>query len=288
MPAKPHKGTRMKPNSIALLTLGVSLLALSANGQDRLTREEYIQKYKSLAVEEMEVYGIPASITMPRRCSDRTTATGAWRAKATTTSASNAKARTGATISHDDDAKGECFRKYPSVEASFNDHCGIPRQIGPLPGPVQTGPDGLQRVGLRTQTGWLCDQSGLCRIAHQNYRRQPALPPRPGRRDRPARSMGTPVTEEPQQLVADTEQKPQEVVDVDNYSVAVTGQGGQHTVYHNNGSEFNHRASGRYLCNHRSEFWHARSRNCSNTTTKPPYLLCVPARWSTAPKGKAQ
>lgn len=53
MPAKPHKGTRMKPNSIALLTLGVSLLALSANGQDRLTREEYIQKYKSLAVEEM-------------------------------------------------------------------------------------------------------------------------------------------------------------------------------------------------------------------------------------------
>lgn len=64
MPAKPHKGTRMKPNSIALLTLGVSLLALSANGQDRLTREEYIQKYKSLAVEEMEVYGIPASITM--------------------------------------------------------------------------------------------------------------------------------------------------------------------------------------------------------------------------------
>ena len=50
--------------------------------------------------------------------------------------------------------------------------------------------------------------------------------------------MGTPVTEEPQQLVADTEQKPKEVVDVDNYSVAVTGQGGQHTVYHNNGSEF--------------------------------------------------
>ena len=25
----------------------------------------------------------------------------------------------------------------------------------------------------------------------------------------------------------------------------------------------------------------SRSRNCSNTTTKPPYLLCVPARWST-------
>lgn len=50
--------------------------------------------------------------------------------------------------------------------------------------------------------------------------------------------MGTPATEEPQQLVVETEQKPKEVVDVDNYSVAVTGQGGQHTVYHNNGSEF--------------------------------------------------
>ena len=93
MPAKPHKGTRMKPNSIALLTLGVSLLALSANGQDRLTREEYIQKYKSLAVEEMEAYpASPPASRWPRRCSNRTTATGAWRAKATTTSASNAKA----------------------------------------------------------------------------------------------------------------------------------------------------------------------------------------------------
>ena len=119
MPAKPHKGTRMKPNSIALLTLGVSLLALSANGQDRLTREEYIQKYKSLAVEEMEVYGIPASITMAQALLESDNGNGRLAREGNNHFGIKCKSTwTGATISHDDDAKGECFRKYPSVEAS--------------------------------------------------------------------------------------------------------------------------------------------------------------------------
>ena len=122
MPAKPHKGTRMKPNSIALLTLGVSLLALSANGQDRLTREEYIQKYKSLAVEEMEVYGIPASITMAQALLESDNGNGRLAREGNNHFGIKCKSTwTGATISHDDDAKGECFRKYPSVEASFNE-----------------------------------------------------------------------------------------------------------------------------------------------------------------------
>ena len=37
---------------------------LSAIAEVRQTREEYIEKYKSISVAHMERYGIPASITM--------------------------------------------------------------------------------------------------------------------------------------------------------------------------------------------------------------------------------
>lgn len=238
MPAKPHKGTRMKPNSIALLTLGVSLLALSANGQDRLTREEYIQKYKSLAVEEMEVYGIPASITMAQALLESDNGNGRLAREGNNHFGIKCKSTwTGATISHDDDAKGECFRKYPSVEASFNDHSEFLDKSARYQDLFKLDPMdykgwayGLKQAGYATNPAYA---ELLIKIIEDNQlyhldRGEEIAPP----------IMGTPVTEEPQQLVAETEQKPKEVVDVDNYSVAVTGQGGQHTVYHNNGSEF--------------------------------------------------
>ena len=49
------------------IVLTFALLAVttaSAEGQQKLTREAYIQKYKPLAVEQMDIYGIPASIKL--------------------------------------------------------------------------------------------------------------------------------------------------------------------------------------------------------------------------------
>ena len=144
---------------------------------------------------------------------------------------------TGATISHDDDAKGECFRKYPSVEASFNDHSEFLDKSARYQDLFKLDPMdykgwayGLKQAGYATNPAY---GELVIKIIEDNQlyhldRGEEIAPP----------IMGTPATEEPQQLVAETEQKPKEVVDVDNYSVAVTGQGGQHTVYHNNGSEF--------------------------------------------------
>lgn len=280
MPAKPHKGTRMKPNSIALLTLGVSLLALSANGQDRLTREEYIQKYKSLAVEEMEVYGIPASITMAQALLESDNGNGRLAREGNNHFGIKCKSTwTGATISHDDDAKGECFRKYPSVEASFNDHSEFLDKSARYQDLFKLDPMdykgwayGLKQAGYATNPAYA---ELLIKIIEDNQlyhldRGEEIAPP----------IMGTPVTEEPQQLVADTEQKPKEVVDVDNYSVAVTGQGDSTPSTTTTAANLPPRVRAipmqPSLRNSGS-----RSRNCSNTTTKPPYLLCVPARWST-------
>ena len=51
----------------AILLAGILLTAFgSLRAQVRQTREEYIDRYKSIAVAHMERYGIPASITMAR------------------------------------------------------------------------------------------------------------------------------------------------------------------------------------------------------------------------------
>ena len=51
----------MKRSIIILVSLFVSVSVMAAVRQ---TREEYVEKYKAIAIAHMERYGIPASITM--------------------------------------------------------------------------------------------------------------------------------------------------------------------------------------------------------------------------------
>ena len=89
----------------------------------RQTREEYVERYKSIAIAHMERYGIPASITMAQGILESDSGNSHL-----STSSNNhfgikcKKSWTGDRVYHDDDAKGECFRAYPSVEASYQDH----------------------------------------------------------------------------------------------------------------------------------------------------------------------
>lgn len=94
----------------------------------KMTREEYIEKYAKLAVQEMHRVGIPASITLAQAClesgngnSDLSIASNnhfgikchsSWKGKK---------------IYHDDDAKGECFRVYDDVYDSYVDHSNFLR-----------------------------------------------------------------------------------------------------------------------------------------------------------------
>ena len=52
----------MNPNRIVPLLIAAVLNVATLLGQQKLSREEYIRRYKGLAVEEMDIYGIPASI----------------------------------------------------------------------------------------------------------------------------------------------------------------------------------------------------------------------------------
>lgn len=97
--------------------------ALLANAQSRMTREEYIDRYKSIAVADMERYGIPASITMAQGILESDSGNSILSIKSNNHFGIKCKTGwNGGRVYHDDDEKGECFRAYPSVEASYRDH----------------------------------------------------------------------------------------------------------------------------------------------------------------------
>jgi len=84
---------------------------------------QYIKKYASLAVLEMYKYKIPASITLAQGILE----SGNGRSELASKSNNHfgIKCHTGwkgGRVYHDDDEKGECFRKYKYVETSYKDH----------------------------------------------------------------------------------------------------------------------------------------------------------------------
>ena len=89
----------------------------------QMTRAEYIEQYKDMAIREMKRSGIPASITMAQAMleSDNGNSKLARRAK-NHFGIKCGGVWNGKTFHQDDDARNECFRKYKDVEESYRDH----------------------------------------------------------------------------------------------------------------------------------------------------------------------
>lgn len=109
--------------------LKFALLIISALGvqqgfaQSKPIILAYIEKYKDIAIEEMQRTGVPASITLAQGIHE----TGAGTSNLVTRSNNHfgIKCKTewqGEKVYHDDDARGECFRKYEDPIASYKDH----------------------------------------------------------------------------------------------------------------------------------------------------------------------
>ncbi|MCX7985990.1 MAG: glucosaminidase domain-containing protein [Bacteroidales bacterium] len=90
--------------------------------QPRMTKEEYIEKYKKIAIDEMKRSGIPASITLAQGIIESANGNSTLARKANNHFGIKCHKWDGEKHYHDDDAKDECFRKYDSAEDSFRDH----------------------------------------------------------------------------------------------------------------------------------------------------------------------
>lgn len=85
--------------------------------------EEYVSKYKSIAIREMYDYGIPASITLAQGILE----SGLGKSELAVNANNHFGIKchnewSGERMYHDDDATQECFRKYNNAEESFIDH----------------------------------------------------------------------------------------------------------------------------------------------------------------------
>ncbi len=116
----------MKAASKRILTIGM-LCCLCMGVAQAQTRnrqyEEYISKYKELAIREMKRYRIPASITLAQGLLE----SGAGRGSLARKSNNHFGIKCGSnwrgkTVRHDDDARGECFRAYKHPADSYEDH----------------------------------------------------------------------------------------------------------------------------------------------------------------------
>jgi LysM repeat protein len=89
----------------------------------KITIEAYINTYKDIAMKEMVRSGVPASITLAQGILETENGNSALVKKSNNHFGIKCKETwTGPSVSHDDDAPQECFRKYEDAIASYIDH----------------------------------------------------------------------------------------------------------------------------------------------------------------------
>jgi LysM repeat protein len=110
-----------------LVALITSVLGCSAQAQNASSPSpdiiQYIQTYSAIAQEEMLRAGIPASITLAQGIHESNCGKSVLATEAKNHFGIKChKEWNGPGYTYDDDAKGECFRIYSSVEHSYRDH----------------------------------------------------------------------------------------------------------------------------------------------------------------------
>tara|TARA_R110001583_G_scaffold163880_1_gene316339 strand:+ start:23738 stop:24526 length:789 start_codon:yes stop_codon:yes gene_type:complete len=84
---------------------------------------EYIKRFNGTAMEEMRTYNIPASITLAQGILESGSGYSVLTQKSNNHFGIKChKGWVGGKVYHDDDEKGECFRKYKDPAKSFEDH----------------------------------------------------------------------------------------------------------------------------------------------------------------------
>lgn len=106
-----------------LLLVFLFVLAANVSISAQSLAEKYIQQYKTIAISEMQKYGIPASIKLAQGLLE--SGMGQSRLAKEANNHFGIKCHqgwTGGTIKHTDDAVDECFRVYSDPNQSYRDH----------------------------------------------------------------------------------------------------------------------------------------------------------------------
>jgi hypothetical protein len=163
-------------NKHALGTLAIIVLCSfsSVNGQadKKITRQEYIEQYKKIAIKEMKRTGVPASITLAQGALESGDGNSRLAKKANNHFGIKCHDWKGRKIRHDDDENRECFRKYKSANDSYRDHSDFlssKQRYSSLfeldPTDYKGWAEGLKKAGYATSRNY---DKALIRIIEEN------------------------------------------------------------------------------------------------------------------------
>lgn len=108
----------------ALLIIAATLGMASASAQMRQNQayQLYISQFKDLAIEQMQRYRIPASITLAQGLFESRAGMSRLATVGNNHFGIKCHGWRGRSINADDDAPGECFRAYDNAKQSYEDH----------------------------------------------------------------------------------------------------------------------------------------------------------------------
>jgi LysM repeat protein len=99
-----------------------SVISLTVAAQ-RMSIEEYVAQFKEVAINEMKRSGVPASITLAQGILESESGNSELVKKSNNHFGIKCKSNwSGDSVTHDDDAAGECFRAYNNAGDSYRDH----------------------------------------------------------------------------------------------------------------------------------------------------------------------
>jgi LysM repeat protein len=106
-----------------LATSAFICLFINLFSQSSLVVKNYIEEFKAVAIEEMQRTGVPAAITLAQGIHETSAGQSPLVIKSNNHFGIKCKSDwQGPSVFHDDDARGECFRKYTSPFDSYKDH----------------------------------------------------------------------------------------------------------------------------------------------------------------------
>ena len=107
---------------VTTITFLLSGIVFGAGGSGKISKQQYVETWKGVAIEQMMLHEIPASITLAQGILESANGNSELAQKANNHFGIKCHDWQGEKIFKDDDTKNECFRVYKTAEQSYVDH----------------------------------------------------------------------------------------------------------------------------------------------------------------------